>query len=196
MDTEIEAKFLDIDPAAIRKMLAASGGVQEHAEVFMKRKNFDFPDFILEKRGGWARVRAEAGKTTMSYKQLNDRTLHGTQEVNLVIDDFEKGCAFLTALGLEQKAYQETKREKWMLGDVEVTIDTWPWIPQFVELEGPTEDAVRAAAQKLGLDWAHAMHGSVETAYQKYYDFTEEEIDHWSEITFIPEPDWLLARKK
>ncbi|MBP6943247.1 MAG: hypothetical protein KBB55_04375, partial [Candidatus Buchananbacteria bacterium] len=94
------------------------------------------------------------------------------------------------------KAYQETKREKWLLGDVEVTIDTWPWVPTFVELEGPTEEEVKAAAQKLGLDWNQVMHGSVETIYQMHYDFTEAEIDHWDSITFIPEPEWLVAKKK
>jgi len=32
-------------------------------------------------------------------------------------------------------SYQETRREKWMLDDAEVTIDTWPWIPTFIEIE-------------------------------------------------------------
>lgn len=196
MDIEIEAKFLDVDVPTLRAKLDAAGARQEHPEVLMKRKNFDYPDFALERRGGWIRVRQEAGRVTMSYKQLNDRTLHGTQEVNLIIDDFERGCSFLKAIGFEQKAYQETKREKWMLGDVEVTIDTWPWIPSFAELEGPHEESLQNAARVLGLDWSRALHGSVETAYQAYYDFTEREIDRWEEITFIPEPAWLLARKK
>ena len=39
------------------------------------------------------------------------------------------------------------------------------------------------------------MHGSVETIYQMHYDFTEEEIDGWESITFIAQPDWLLAKK-
>lgn len=196
MDIEIEAKFLDIDVTALRAKLTAVGAKQEHPEVLMKRNIFDYPDLHLEKIGGWVRVREEGNKITMSYKQLNDRTLHGTQEVTLFVDDFEKACEFLIAIGLEQKAYQETKREKWLFGDVEVTIDTWPWIPTFVELEGPSEEALKAVTEKFGLDWKDAMHGSVETAYQKYYDFTEQEIDHWESITFVSPPGWLLARKK
>jgi hypothetical protein len=40
------------------------------------------------------------------------------------------------------------------------------------------------------------MHGSVETAYQKYFDVTEEEVDNWKRIEFINVPDWLEARRK
>ncbi len=196
MQTEIEAKFPDINVSELHAKLKTVGAVLEHPEISMRRKNFDYADRRLEKAGGWVRVRDEGNKVTMSYKQLNDRTLHGTQEVNLVVDSFEEACHFLTIIGLEQKAYQETKREKWLFQDVEVTIDTWPWIPSFVELEGPSEELVKKVASDLGFDWSQAMHGSVEIVYQMHYDFTEEEICSWSEITFIPEPDWLLANKK
>ncbi len=162
----------------------------------MRRKNYDYPDKRLDKIGGWIRVRDEGNKVTLSYKQLNDRTLHGTKEVSVVVDDFDKTGQFLEAIGMEAKAYQETKREKWKYMDVEVTIDTWPWVPTFVELEGPTEEVVRNVAANLGFDWSKAMHGSVETIYQMHYDFTEEEIDNWESITFIAPPDWLLVKKK
>ncbi|OGD61036.1 hypothetical protein A3A71_02245 [Candidatus Berkelbacteria bacterium RIFCSPLOWO2_01_FULL_50_28] len=162
----------------------------------MRRCVFDYPDSRLKDIGGWIRVRDEGDKVTFSYKQLNDRTLHGTKEIEVTVGDFEKTVDLLTAIGLAQKAYQETKREKWTLSKCEITIDTWPWIPTFVELEALTESEIQQLAGKLGFDWKNAMHGSVETAYQKYYDFTEHEIDAWPEITFIPEPAWLLAKKK
>mgnify|MGYP000574850296 CR=1 FL=1 len=196
MQVEIEAKFLDVDVDDLREKLKKIGAKQIHAEQAMRRVVFDYPDSRLEKIGGWVRVRDEGDKITFSYKQLNDRTLHGTKEIETTVGDFQKAVDLLTAIGLEQKAYQETKREKWQLGGSEITIDTWPWIPTFVEIEAASENELRALAKKLGLDWAAAMHGSVETAYQKYYDFTEHEIDNWPEITFIPEPDWLLAKKK
>jgi adenylate cyclase class 2 len=196
METEIEAKFPDVNPDAIRSKLCEIGAVLEYPEVLMKRKVFDYPDGRLRKIGGWVRVRDEGSKITMSYKQLNDRTLHGTKEVNITVDSFDRACDLVESIGLHPDSYQETKREKWMLGDIEVTIDTWPWVPTFVELEGPTGEGVRTAAEQLDLDWSKAMHGSVETVYQMHYDFTEDEIDHWPSITFVPEPDWLLAKKK
>src|SRR5690242_13343795 len=107
MTTELEAKWLDIDPEAIRELLGLIGGERIHAEQLMRRRNFDFPDKRLEKIGGWARVRDEGDRITMSYKQVKDQSLHGTQETELVIDSFEKGCQFLKDLGLEPYSYQE-----------------------------------------------------------------------------------------
>ena len=196
METEIEAKFPNVDPEVLRAKLGELGAVQEHSEVVMRRKNYDYSDHRLETIGGWIRVRDEGNKVTMSYKQLNDRTLHGTKEINVTVDDFDKTCAFLEAVGFENKAYQETKREKWVIHNVEVTIDTWPWVPTFVELEGKDEDLLRKTATELGFDWSDAMHGSVETIYQMHYDFTEAEIDRWESITFIDPPEWLLSKKK
>lgn len=196
MAIELEAKFTQIDTQKTREKLRESGAELKHPEVLMRRKVFDYSDFRLEKAGGWVRVRDEGNCITMTYKQLTDRTLQGTTEITVKVDDFEEACGFLTAIGLDQKAYQETKREKWELNGCEITIDTWPWIPTFAEIEGPTEEAVKEAGELLGFGWQKAMHGSVETAYQEIYDTTEEEIDHWDSITFIPVPEWLEKKRK
>lgn len=196
MQTEIEAKWLEIDPDKIRQNLRRLGAKLAHAERQMRRVVFDYPDGRLEKIGGWIRVRDEGDRITLGYKQLNDRSLHGTKEVETTVGSFEKTIQLLQEIGLVKRSYQETKREKWVWEMCEITIDTWPWIPTFVELEAPNEESLRKLAAKLSLDWSEAMHGSVETAYQKYYDFTEHEIDNWPEVIFVPEPDWLLAKKK
>lgn len=197
METEIEAKFVDIDPSALRSKLKELDATLEYPEILMRRKNFDYPDGRLDKENnGWIRVRDEGDKVTLSYKQLNDRTLHGTKEVSVDVSDFDKTCDFLIAIGMKIKAYQETKREKWIYKNVEVTIDTWPWVPSFVELEASSEESLKEVAKELDLEWYKAMHGSVETVYQMHYGFTDLEIDTWESITFIPEPEWLLARKK
>lgn len=196
MQTEIEAKFLDIKPDSIRATLEKNKAILIHPERIMRRKNFDYPDGKLEKIGGWIRVRDEGDKITLAYKRLINRTIEGTKEISVTVNSFDIICNLLLAIGLDCKSYQETKREKWILNEVEVTIDTWPWIPTFVELEGKSEKQLKDAAIKLGLNWEKTLHGSVETAYQAYYDATEEEINSWENITFIPVPDWLEIRKK
>jgi len=114
----------------------------------------------------------------------------------VIVNDFEATDKLLKIIGFEEKSFQETKREKWTLGESKITIDTWPWIPTFVEVESPDEATVKKLSGLLGLRFAEALHGSVEVAYQKYYDVTEDEIDDWSEITFIPVPDWLEAKRR
>lgn len=195
MHTEIEAKFLDIDADLLREKLKSLKAILVNNERTMKRKNFDFEDGRLHKISGWVRVRDEGNKVTLSYKQLNDRSLHGTKEVNVTVENFEDTCNFLESIGMKQKSYQVTKRESWLLDDVEIEIDTWPWIPQYVEIEGKSEEEVKSAASRLNLDWQKALHGSVEVAYQAYFDVTEDEIDAWEEITFIQTPDWLESKR-
>jgi adenylate cyclase class 2 len=197
MKTEIEAKFLNIDVDKIRNKLKEIGAVLEYPERLMKRKVFDYPDKRLMKIGAWVRVRDEGDKKiTLSYKKLIDRTLHGTKEITLDVSDFETMCDFLQACGFDSKSYQETKREKWILGKSEITIDTWPWIPTFIEIESETEEEIHRVSDLIGFDWSKALHGSVETAYQDLFDVTDDEIDDWEEITFTPIPDWLEIKRK
>ena len=196
MQIEIEAKFLDVDAGDLRKTLKRIGAVCAYAQHLMRRKNFDYPDRRLEKMGGWIRVRDEGDTVTLAYKRLFDRTLEGTREISVTVDDFDNACNLLLAVGLDNKSYQETKREKWEYDGVEITLDTWPWIPAFVEIEALSEEKLKEAANKLGLDWARALHGSVEVAYQKYYNVTEHEIDGWERITFTPVPEWLEIKRK
>ena len=197
MQTEIEAKFLNINPDEIRLKLKEIGAIMKYPERLMKRKVFDYTDERLRKEGAWVRVRDEGdNKITLSYKKLVDRTLHGTKEITLDVSNFETMCDFLQACGLDSKSYQETKREKWILGKSEITIDTWPWIPTFIEIESENEEEIHKVTNLLELDWGKALHGSVETAYQDLFDVTEDEIDNWEEITFIPVPDWLEIIRK
>lgn len=197
MKTEIEAKFLNINQDEIRSKLKEIGAILKYGERLMKRKVFDYPDERLRKEGAWVRVRDEGdGGITLSYKKLVDRTLYGTKEITLDVSNFETMCDFLQACGFDSKSYQETKREKWILGTSEITIDTWPWIPTFVEIESESEEEIHRVSNLLGFDWSKALHGSVETAYQDLFNVTDDEIDGWEEITFIPVPDWLEIKRK
>ncbi|HVX58594.1 MAG TPA: CYTH domain-containing protein [Candidatus Saccharimonadales bacterium] len=196
MQTEIEAKFLDVDHDELRRKLASLGAELVLPERQMRRKNFDYPDGRLEKVGGWVRIRDEGDKVTMSYKQLNDRTLHGTKEVGIIVDDFDRSCQLVKAIGLEQNSYQETRRESWRLDGADIELDTWPWVKPYIEIEAPSEDRMKEVCGKLGLDLKDAVHGSVEVVYLAEYDVTEEEVDGWPEITFTKVPGWLETKRK
>lgn len=196
MQTEVEAKFLDVNHDELRAKLEELGATCKHPVRMMRRRNFDYPDSQLEKIGGWIRVRDEGDKTTLAYKQLNDRSLHGTKEISVTVSDFAKTCAFLEAIGLEQKSYHETRRESWELDGAQIELDEWPWIKPFMEIEADNEARLKEVAARLGLNWDLALHGSVENAYQAEYEVTETEVDGWPEIRFEPVPVWLTAKRK
>lgn len=196
MDKEIEATFTGIDADDIRAKLKALNAVCVQPERLMKRSVFDFPEYSLEKRGGWVRVRDEGDKVTSSYKEESSKNIDGTIESQVVVDSFEQMCAIYEHIGLVANSYQETRRESWKLGDVEIEIDTWPWIPTFLEVEGLNEQAVKDVADKLQLDWNTALFGDVTAVYTQYYDIAPEKLYKWPEIVFGPVPEWLEPKRK
>jgi len=198
MKPEIEVKFCNVSHDEMRAKLKALGATCEVPMRTMRRKSFDFPDMRLDKeRNAWVRVRDESNKITMSYKQLNNRELDGTHEVNLTIDNFDLACNFLEQIGMEVKAVQETRRESWMLDNFEIELDEWPWTKPYIEFEGPDEASLKDLAGKLGLDWKDALFGSVEVVYQAEYDVTDKEVDYIPEFAFdLPVPEVLESKRK
>lgn len=193
MKNEIEAQFLDINKDEVREKLKEIGAVLEKPEVLMRRVVFSTG------KHSFARVRDEGDKIVMTYKNISDDySILGTKEVNITVNDYDDAILLLRGCGLKIKARQETKREIWKYGEVEICIDTWPWIPTFVEIEGPSEDDVWVTAKKLGLDKSKAKFGSVDTTYQHYYGVDPDVINtHTPEIMFDMEPpEWAKKTKE
>ena len=192
MKNEIEAQFLDINKDEIRKKLEEIGAELKKPEVLMKRTVFYTGEH------SFARVRDEGDKIVMTYKNVSDdNSILGTKEVNVTVSDYEDAILFLQGCGLKAKAKQETKREVWVLDGVEITIDTWPWIPTFMEIEGPSEEKVWSTAKALGYSKEQAKYGSVDTTYQHYYGIDTDVVNqHTPEITFeMMPPEWVQAKK-
>ena len=188
MKNEIEAQFLDIDKETMRVKLKEIGAKLEKPEVLMRRVVFYTGEH------SFARVRDEGDKIIMTYKNISDEhSILGTKEVNVEASSYDDAILFLRGCGLEIKARQETRREIWKLDEVEICIDTWPWIPTFMEVEGPTEKSVWEVAKELGFGKDQAKFGSVDTTYQRYYGVDPDIVNlHTPEILFdIEPPEWV-----
>lgn len=177
MKTETEAKFLDVDFEAVRARLKVAGGVCEKPMRLMRRAIIDFPDNRLQReRDAYVRVRDEGDKTTLTYKQFNSLSVSGAQEIETTVESFEDTIKLFEAIGLSTRSLQESRRETWRLGEVEVVLDEWPWLNPYIEIEGEDEDTIKAVAEKLGFDWKNAIFGDVMAAYRAQYPhLTEKE---------------------
>jgi adenylate cyclase class 2 len=184
MEIEYEAVFTNIEPDSFRAVLTSAGAELARAEYMQKRSAFNLPDSVVTHKG-WARVRDEGDKITMSVKSIEGEGIESQKESCVTVDSFKQAESLLTQLGCDRKAYQETKRELWMLDGVEVTIDTWPFLEPFVEVEGSSEAVVQAVAEKLGFDWSQAKFCAVDTLYSEKYDISTDQINnHTPEILF------------
>ena len=164
MNIEFEATYLQVDKDDVRGRLREAGAFLVHEEYLMKRSCFSPPHPVP---GGWMRVRREYDQITMSYKVVNGTKITDQKEVELVIDSFEDGEEFLISIGATKKSYQETKRELWRLDDVDITIDTWPGLYPFVEVEGEGEEVVKQVSEKIGFDYSDAVFCEVSFIYEK-----------------------------
>lgn len=186
MKKEIEATYLSVDKNAVRNKLKAAGFELQTPEYTMRRKTFDFPNASGKKK--WGRVRQESDKVTMTVKEIRGSGINDTYEVELVVNDFDTASAFFEACDIPAKAFQENMREVWHRDNVEITIDTWPGLSPFVEIEAETEEVVREVSKELGFDFEKAVFGSIDLVYEKELGIPATTIIKLPEITFVNPP--------
>lgn len=184
MYTEFEATFPNTKKSDARAKLKKAEAKLVRSEYLQRRTVFNLPEGH-EIKGGWVRVRDEGNKITMSLKIVDGDKIENQKEIQLVVDDFDEAVAFLEAIGADKKAYQETKRELWELGGTEVTIDEWPFLEPFVEIEGKSEESVKIASKKLGFDYSKARFCSVDTLYAEKYGFSEDVFNNQTPLVLF-----------
>lgn len=176
IDIEYEATFPNVDKDEVRGKLKSAGAELIKPEFMQRRHVFNIPKGH-EIPGGWLRVRDESDKITMSLKIVDGENIEDQKEICLKIDDYQNAVELLKTIGCGLKAFQESKRELWRLDGCEVTIDEWPFLEPYVEVEGPDEATVKAASKKLGFDYSTAVFGSVDILYNKKYGTPLEVIN-------------------
>lgn len=192
MDIEYEATFPEVDKDKVRVKLKELRAKLIKPEFLQKRCAFHLPK-SNEIKKGWLRVRDEGDKITMSLKVMEDESkIEGQKEICIVVNNFDEAVKLLESIGCKKKAYQESKREVWMINNVEVTIDEWPFLEPFVEVEGKSEEDVEKVADILGFDYSKAVFSSVDVLYSRKYGVSEEVIcDHTPRIVFGEENPFL-----
>ena len=167
MRTEWEAAFWPVEKDDVRRRLREAGATLVYEERLMRRVIFHLPsDAPLT--GGWARVRDEGDKVTLCVKQVGT-TMEDQKELEVQVSNYDDAIEILKSLGCIDKAYQETKRELWELGGAEIMLDEWPFLEPLVEVEGPSEEVVKDAAERLMFEWETAIFDTVDLLYSRKY---------------------------
>ncbi len=187
MKNEIEAKFLSINKDSMRIKLKSVGFRLKTPEYMMRRKTFTFPH-ATPGRKKWGRVRQEANKVTMAVKEIRGSGINDTYEVELTVSDFDMATKLFEVCGIKEQAFQENMREVWTRNGVEVTIDTWPGLNPFMEIEGVSEKIVQELSNELGYDFGKAIFGSIDLVYERELNISSEAIINLPEITFTNPP--------
>lgn len=183
---EFEIKFLEVDVPELEKKLIKIGA-RKVAEYDYSRILFDYPDFRMNKKHSFLKLRTDGKETTLSYKERlgvksDDGSIPdgGMKEIEVTVDNYEKSLELLKSLGLIIKNDMKNKRIRYQKGEVVFDIDLWPHIPPYVEIESNSLEKARDAALLLGFDLKDELICSPKEIYQKY----GINLDDYYSITF------------
>ena len=191
MTIEYEATFPNIDKSEFRDRLIKVEAKLLRPEFLQKRKVFHLPSGH-EIPGGWIRLRDEVDKITMGLKVIDGTNITNQKEIFFNVNDFEKAAEFLISIGCVEKGFQESKRELWALRGAEITIDEWPFLEPFCEIEGSSEKTVKETASILGFDYSRAKFCSIDVLYSEKYGFSTDVINsHTPRLLFDMENPFI-----
>jgi adenylate cyclase class 2 len=173
---ETEAKFYVQDLERIRKSLESLDAHLIQPRVLEMNLRFDLPDSSLRTQGRVLRLRRDT-ETRLTYKggNKNTRGVLSREEIEFIVEDFEKAKKFLEALGYQQIFYYEKYRTTYELDKTLIMLDELPY-GTFVEIEGDAEETIRALSERLDLNW--------ETTIERSYSALFEDVHKSLKLSF------------
>ena len=161
LKTEYEVKFYLINKNELIKKLLTLNAKLNQKETLMRR----FVYSLGPQR--WLRLRDEGNKVTLTIKEEQKKSIEGMKEATLIINNnFDEAHNFLKNLNLSDEKYEENFRETWILNDSVITIDRWPNLDPFIEIEGTNAEQVTTVAHTLGFQMKDALYGTVTDLYK------------------------------
>ena len=146
MPLEYEYRYCDFDKKSIIKKLKELGGTK-HGHWIFRILVFIHPQ---KEPDTYIRVRDEGHRITMTYK--TDLKKQFVTENEVIIDDFEQGCAILYGIGCTKKFYYEKMREIWHIDNTEICWDTNPGRRDIMEIESQSKNELLKTIKQLGLE--------------------------------------------
>jgi adenylate cyclase class 2 len=183
---ETEAKFYvhHLDQVKLRLEELGASLIQER--VLEANIRFDLPDASLRAGGRVLRLRRDT-EARLTYKSASSKEqgVQSRDEVEFVVEDFDKAKQLLEALGYQKLLYYEKYRTTYTLrpsggfGPVRVAKDSEPSqafidvmldeLPygRFVEIEGEDVKSIRTIAELLRLRWETAILASYHALFER-----------------------------
>jgi adenylate cyclase class 2 len=175
MNQEIECRFLEINKNDLLQKLRGLGA-RDKGEVLLKETIIYDKELKWRDEHQFIRLRKSGDTTTITFKHHQKNTVDGAYEIEFGVDNYEKAEMLFEKIGLFSFRHQEKKRHTLALDGVTFDIDTWPNIPTYIELEGRSEEALRNAAQRAGLDWNNADFHSASWVIENKYNIPVRQL--------------------
>jgi predicted adenylyl cyclase CyaB len=185
--TEFEAKFYPVNKEEFRERLRKIDAKLVIPERKMVRLVADWRENPVLSNRECIRVRNEGKVIRLSFKTFADdpKEVTDQEEIETEVGNFDATVKILKQAGLKFNRKQETLREEWRYNEVQITIDTWPGLQAYTEIEGDSEMGVKEVAAALGFDWDNKLVMPASGLYSKVYGISEEQaLEGISSISF------------
>lgn len=174
---EIEARFLEINPAQLHKKILELGG-KDYGEDFLKETIFYDKAFEWKDIFKFIRMRETKEGISLALKHFQygkGKKLYASskpvvKEVEIKVDDSNKAKLFLEEAGFVAFRVQEKKRHSYKMKEIILDVDTWPSTPPYLEVEGDSEQEIKKVAELLGFDWKKAVFRGAGWIIEQYLD--------------------------
>ncbi|TSC64472.1 MAG: adenylate cyclase, class 2 [Parcubacteria group bacterium Gr01-1014_106] len=159
---EYEVRILEVDPQRIHDTLLQAG-----AQIMPKRtirtQSYAFPD---QSHAGdlWARLRLDPAESdgvtwelSLKHRATGEHT--AAEEIALRVTDAEAAAAFLQRLGAVLRREITKERTTYLLNELRFDVEEFSLIPAYLEIEGPSHEAVEKGLTILGYTSADMFRG-------------------------------------
>ncbi len=151
---EIEVKILEVDAAAVAGKLIALGARKTFDDE-IHALYYDTADRALRGRRTTLRLRKEGSSAVLAVKKdISDTGAKVREEQEVRVSDFAAMRSLLEALGMGVWLEMKKHRVSYELSGLHFEFDryegAYAYIPEFLEIEGPSLDVIHDYAGLLG----------------------------------------------
>lgn len=166
---EVELKFLEIDIEETKQKLLELGAVLVY-DTTIHSQSFNGNGFHgSDSSQKYLRIRETDGKVTLTYKEpaVQDSLTTSRKEIEIELDNYEKGLELVSSLGLVPEEVFSKHRSHFELGTLHFEIDTVSGIPPYLEIETENEEEMSRACELLGLSITNGKKGTIFEIYKE-----------------------------
>ena len=182
---ELEVKFAVRSVEDVLPRIHSLEAVCEQPTQFESNIRWDDHEGTLTNNHQVLRLRNNGGTAVLTYKaeNKNDKRLADREEIETVVTNYENTRLILERLGYQIVFIYEKYRSIYRLNDTGIFADHTP-IGDYIEIEGPDEEAIRRSAEMLGLDWEERISKGYRVLFAE-----------WKQRTAFPGRDMLFTEE-
>lgn len=191
-DQELEVKLYLTDLPALKARLESLGARLIQPRTHENNLRFDTPGGDLTRSFRALRLRQDSA-VRITYKGPSDYIdgVRSRREIEFVVGDFEAARALFEGLGYQVSVIYEKYRAAYELEGVEITLDELPY-GDFIEIEGPDAESIRAVAQRLVVDWGARIPKSYTVLFERLrgvlgFSFRDLTFKNFEDLEVTPE---------